>query len=80
MPVLTEMFFSDGEIDTTIHWNGVLTTAYVTHRDFGITARGHALHNSEDIYNPEIGQTIAVSRAMSRMYKKIERETIRATK
>ena len=68
---LTEMFYSDDEFDITVIFNGAVTTAYVSHRDFGVLGKGNAKHNPVDVYDQQFGMDLAVARAKTRLYKKI---------
>jgi hypothetical protein len=77
MAHLTEMFYSDNEFDTTITFNGALTTAFVSSRELGVYAKGNAKHNPEDAYDQRVGMDLAVARARSRLYSKIAKRLAR---
>lgn len=80
MGLVTEMFYTDGDIDTSVYFNGVITTALVYDHLTGISAKGHARHNEADEYDQDVGLTLAVSRAMSRLYRKIEKWAVKSNK
>jgi hypothetical protein len=71
------MFYSDGEHDVSIMFNGALTTAFVSDREFGLMAKGHAKHNPEDTYDQTKGMDLAVARATSRLYAKVAKRLAR---
>jgi hypothetical protein len=74
------MSVDEDEITTTVYFNGGLTTAYAYDSVTGLLAKGHALHNLDDEYNWQTGFDLAVVRAKSRLYRKIEKEIVRSTK
>jgi hypothetical protein len=46
----------------------------------GITATGHALYHPDDVYSDTFGLNLAVARASSRYFRKIEKQLIRGTR
>lgn len=72
-------FYDSENEEVYIEFNGRLTTAIIRDRN-GVTARGHALHSSPDDYSESFGQALALSRATSRYFKKVEKKLVRGTK
>lgn len=70
---INEMYYSTDTEDVTVIFNGALTTAWVTHNLSGLTAKAHAKHHEEDVYNQVYGSDLAIARAKSRLYNKIQK-------
>jgi hypothetical protein len=80
MTSLNEMMTSSDEMTTAVSWNGGLTTVWVMDHNTGNQAVGHAKHDPEDSYSPEIGHRLALARALTRLYRKNEKTYVRLTK
>jgi hypothetical protein len=62
-----------------VTFSGPITTAEIWDRK-GIYARGNAKYNPEDDYTESFGQALALARATSRYFRKVEKKLVRSTK
>lgn len=71
---LTNFSYNDDDIYVSVHYNGGLTTAFITHTMTGIYAKAHAKHNVVDVYDQVFGSDLAIARAKARLYNKIQKQ------
>lgn len=74
----TNFYSSDNET-IRVEFNGEITTVEIMD-SAGTVARGHAKHNPADDYSEQFGQALALSRASSRYFRKIEKRLVKGTK
>ena len=59
----------------SVFFNGGLTTAVMSDNE-GNIAKGHALHQPDDAYDRKFGEKLAIVRAYSRYFRKVEKKLI----
>jgi hypothetical protein len=65
--------------DIIVTFSDDITTAEIWDRQ-GNYARGNSKHHPDDSYVERFGQRLALARAYSRYYRKIEKQLVRSTK